>query len=80
MHIPSTVVEIPKSLTAHQARDLRYYRRYNFESVAMVDYEIRDVMNRQVSVELFKRLTSGKYSSYTQRDCFNVWRILQADG
>jgi len=41
------VVEIPKSTTAHQALDLRYYRRYNFESVAMPDYEIRDVMNRQ---------------------------------
>lgn len=33
-------------VTAHQARDLRYYRRYNFESVPMADYEIRDVMNR----------------------------------
>jgi|SRR5882672_3468403 len=28
------VVDIPKSETANQARDLRYYRRYNFESVA----------------------------------------------
>jgi predicted HTH transcriptional regulator len=26
------VVEIPKSTTAHQALDFRYYRRYNFES------------------------------------------------
>ena len=41
------VVEIPKSTTAHQAMDLKYYRRYNFESVAMADHEIRDVMNRQ---------------------------------
>lgn len=41
------VVEIPKSTTAHQALDLKYYRRYNFESVAMRDFEIRDVMNRQ---------------------------------
>jgi len=41
------VVEIPKSTTAHQALDFRYYRRYNFESVPMLDYEIRDVMNRQ---------------------------------
>jgi Putative DNA-binding domain len=40
------VVEIPKSLTAHQARDLRYYKRYNFQSEPMQDYEIRDVMNR----------------------------------
>lgn len=41
------VVDIPQSETAHQARDLRYYRRYNFESVPMADHEIRDVMNRR---------------------------------
>ena len=40
------VVEIPKSSTAHQASDQRYYKRFNFESVAMYDYEIRDIMNR----------------------------------
>jgi hypothetical protein len=41
------VVEIPRGETAHQAKDLKYYRRYNFESVAMQDYEIRDVMGRR---------------------------------
>lgn len=40
------VVEIPQSNTAHQAKDHRYYRRYNFQSVPMTDYEIRDVMSR----------------------------------
>jgi len=40
------VVEIPQSGTAHQASDKRYYKRYNFESVAMEDYEIRDIMGR----------------------------------
>ena len=40
------VVDIPKSYTAHQAMDKRYYKRFNFESVMMDDYEIRDVMNR----------------------------------
>jgi hypothetical protein len=40
------VVDIPQSSTAHQASDRRYYRRYNFESVAMYDHEIRDVMAR----------------------------------
>jgi hypothetical protein len=40
------VVEIPRSETAHQALDHRYYRRHNFESVPMEDYEIRDIMNR----------------------------------
>lgn len=40
------VVEIPKGETAHQAIDKKYYRRHNFNSIPMYDYEIRDVMNR----------------------------------
>lgn len=39
-------VEIPESSTAHQAYDKRYYRRFNFQAVAMEDYEIRYAMNR----------------------------------
>jgi hypothetical protein len=39
-------VHIPQSTTAHQAYDKRYYKRFNFESVPMEDYEIRDAMNR----------------------------------
>ena len=46
------VVEIPQSTTAHQARDWRYYKRFNFESVPMEDYEIRDVMNRSTKPNL----------------------------
>lgn len=42
------VVEIPQSTTAHQAMDRRYYKRFNFESIPMEDYEIRDVMNRLI--------------------------------
>lgn len=41
------VVEIPQSKMAHQATDLRYYKRYNFESVPMQDFEIRDVNRRK---------------------------------
>ena len=41
------VVEIPHSSTAHQAFDKRYYKRFNFIAVAMEDYEIRDILNRQ---------------------------------
>jgi Putative DNA-binding domain len=40
-------VIIPQSNTAHQALDLKYYKRRNFESTAMEDYEVRDVMNRR---------------------------------
>ena len=41
------VVSIPQSHTAHQARDHVYYRRHNFNVLAMEDYEVRDVMNRR---------------------------------
>jgi hypothetical protein len=42
------VVEIPQSNTAHQnSADNRYYMRYNFESVPMEDYQIKDIINRQ---------------------------------
>lgn len=40
------VVKVPKSDTAHQAKDKRYYKRYNFESVPMDDYEVKDILNR----------------------------------
>ncbi len=40
------LVEIPKSTTAHQASDKKYYRRHNFNVLAMYDHEIRDVFNR----------------------------------
>lgn len=41
------VVEVPQSHTAHMARDHRYYKRHNFNSLPMEDYEVRDVMNRR---------------------------------
>jgi hypothetical protein len=46
------VIKIPKSNTAHQASDKKYYKRYNFESVAMEDYEIKDIINRLSSPQL----------------------------
>lgn len=39
-------VIIPKSPTAHQAHDKRYYKRFNSQSAPMEDYEIRQTMNR----------------------------------
>ncbi len=41
------VLTIPQGETAHQASDKKYYKRFNFQAVAMEDHEIRDVMNRQ---------------------------------
>lgn len=48
------IITIPQatSRAPHQAND-RYYRRYNFQSVAMADYEIREAMKRSVDPDLF---------------------------
>lgn len=46
------VVDIPKGITAHQAKDKRYYRRFNFESQMMEDWEIKDIINRQTKTNI----------------------------
>ena len=41
------VVVVPQSTRApHQASDKRFYKRFNFESVPMEEYEVRDVSRR----------------------------------
>lgn len=66
------VVDIPKSNTAHQAKDKRYYKRFNFESTAMEDWEIKDIINRQIktNIELtFKTLPpKEKIKEFLERD------------
>lgn len=46
------IIEIPQSHTAHQASDNRYYKRFNFQSVPMEDYEVRDVMFREQTPDI----------------------------
>lgn len=47
------VVYVPSSTQApHMAADHRYYKRFNFESVPMEDYEVRDVSRRFAAPEL----------------------------
>jgi hypothetical protein len=55
--IPAATYRAP-----HQAKDKRYYKRYNYESVAMEDYEIRDVYHRAIAPDLVISLsfTGGK--------------------
>jgi Putative DNA-binding domain len=57
------VVEIPQASVAHQAANLRYYKRHNFESVAMQDYEVRDINRRKVHPVVFTelRISIGKH-------------------
>lgn len=47
------VVQIPSSIEApHLARDKRYYKRFNFESVQMEEYEIRQLYGRKLNSKL----------------------------
>jgi hypothetical protein len=47
------VVWVPQSLRApHQAADKRFYKRFNFESVPMEEYEVRDVARRADAPDL----------------------------
>ncbi|NAY90603.1 ATP-binding protein [Muricauda sp. JGD-17] len=47
------VVQIPSSLDApHMARDKKYYKRFNFESVPMEEYEVRQLYGRKVKSKL----------------------------
>lgn len=63
------VVEIPQSTTVHQATDKKYYKRFNFKSEAMYDYEVRDVMGRgqypdlQLQFEIRPKYTSNQAGS-----------------
>lgn len=54
---PSTnviyVLDIPQShLAPHMASDNRFYKRFNFKSVPMEEYEVRDVGNRNLTPDL----------------------------
>ena len=47
------VVQVPSSIEApHMSRDKKYYKRYNFESVAMEEYEVRQLYGRKVQSKL----------------------------
>jgi schlafen family protein len=48
------VIDVPQALgrAPHQAPDKRYYRRQNFQNVAMEDYEVRDILRRTTMPDL----------------------------
>ena len=69
------VLEIPQSLKAHQASDKKYYKRNNFQSVPMEDYEIRDIFNR-VTHPIIDLEFSIKQIQYTENNSFNDIPLL----
>ncbi|WHT40378.1 ATP-binding protein [Myroides sp. mNGS23_01] len=47
------VVQIPESFEApHIAKDKKFYKRYNFESVAMEEYEVRNLYGKKLKSKL----------------------------
>lgn len=46
------VVEIPRSTKPHQAKDLKYYKRWNAIAEPMHDYEINDIRRRGQALRL----------------------------
>lgn len=66
------VVKIPRSYDApHMSKDNCYYKRFNFQSVKMEEYEVRDLFNRHNTpnlvidaCDLLLIDTNKKYSSY----------------
>lgn len=48
------VVDVPqaKHTAPHQAHDYKYYKRFNFKSQPMEDYEIRDVRRRAIGPDI----------------------------
>lgn len=68
------VVEIPQSVTAHQASDYRYYKRYNALSTPMEDYEIRDVMGRlkNPAFDVSFKIIKNEYEKVTGGNQFGL--------
>ena len=77
------VVKIPRSLNApHMTSEKRFYKRYNFESLMMEEYEVRNLYNRQEKtslkikepriVNLGKSLTDGKFNDFNVSVEFNI--------
>ncbi|MFE8423775.1 ATP-binding protein [Tenacibaculum sp. ZH5_bin.1] len=63
------VVQIPSSLEApHMARDKKYYKRYNFESVPMEEYEVRQLYGRKVKSKLILDKSIIKKTKSTDED------------
>jgi hypothetical protein len=72
------VVEIPQSHTAHQANNHRYYKRFNFQSVPMEDYEVRDVIFREQMPDVVVRFLIERKESEENEKANEYNLIIQA--
>lgn len=46
------IVKIPRSYNAHMAKDNKFYKRYNFHSAPMEEFEVKDLYFRKNSPDL----------------------------
>jgi hypothetical protein len=59
------VIEVAKTFRGpHQGPDKRYYKRHNFKSVPMEDYEINDVRNRRKHLSPILTFQVGEYRRF----------------
>ncbi len=68
---------VPQSTTAHQASDHRYYKRHNFESVPMEDYEVRQTMDRASRPAYSTKLFPTQMSDRDGRRFFQLGCTIQ---
>lgn len=64
------IVKIPQSNSSpHMSRDNKYYRRYNFQSVPMEEYEVRNLyyMTHRTELEIVDIAIVGRTTSGTPR-------------
>jgi predicted HTH transcriptional regulator len=68
------LVKIPESLNGpHMSTDKKYYRRYNFKSVPMEEYEIRNMYNRNSYAEMdFKSVWSNELEDTVEDDILSI--------
>ncbi|WP_426585976.1 AlbA family DNA-binding domain-containing protein [Mucilaginibacter sp. R-33] len=85
------VVKIPKSYDApHMCRDKRFYKRFNFESVMMEEYEVRESYGRKLKSKLLLKEWSigrqndrsnpiGRIKHIFQVDILNEGDVIESD-
>ncbi|MFE4029319.1 helix-turn-helix domain-containing protein [Priestia sp. YIM B13551] len=72
------VIYVPESnLAPHMAADKRYYKRHNFQTLMMEDYEVRDVMTRHQRPKLIFDIDIENNESAGDR--FNCRFLLSND-
>jgi hypothetical protein len=63
------VISVPQTQTGpHQSPEGKYYKRFDLQSVPMHDYEIRDIMRRSTTPDLYTDICfDGRQKSFTPR-------------